>query len=77
MICEMQISVDGEISRYHFSEAIMHSHARMTYSQVAQIISQREEGNKSGIRKQFAAIVPHVDDPVSYTHLTLPTTPYV
>ena len=62
MVCEMHISAEGNITRYQFSEAVMHSHARMTYSQVAQIISQQEEGNKSGIRKQFAAIVPHIDD---------------
>ena len=62
MVCEMHISAEGNITRYQFSEAVMHSHARMTYSQVAQIISQQDEGNKSGIRKQFAAIVPHIDD---------------
>ncbi len=61
MVCEMHITQSGEISRFQFFEAVMHSHARMTYTQVAQIISQSDKGNQSGIRKQFASIVPQID----------------
>ena len=61
MVCEMQINAQGDITGYRFSEAVMHSHARMTYTQVAQIIAQQEEGSQSGIRKQFASIVGHID----------------
>ena len=62
MVCDMQISAEGNITGYQFCEAVMHSHARMTYTQVAQIISQRKDEPHSGIRKQFASIVPHIDD---------------
>jgi len=61
MVCEMQINAQGDITGYRFSEAVMHSHARMTYTQVAQIIAQQEAGSQSGIRKQFASIVGHID----------------
>ena len=61
MVCEMQINAQGDITGYRFFEAVMHSHARMTYTQVAQIIAQQEEGSQSGIRKQFASIVRHID----------------
>lgn len=61
MVCEMHISDNGEIDRYQFYEAIMHSHARMTYTQVAQIIAEADRGNNSGIRKQFAHITPQID----------------
>ena len=61
MVCEMQINPQGEVTRYQFSEAVMHSHARMTYSQVAQIIAEKDNGNDAGIRKQFASILPQVD----------------
>ena len=61
MVCEMQISQQGEITGYQFFEGIMHSHARMTYTQVAQIIAEKALGSDSGIRKQFAAILPQVD----------------
>ena len=61
MVCEMQISPEGDVTRYQFLEGVMHSHARMTYSQVAHIIAEKEKGNDSGIRKQFASIIPQID----------------
>jgi ribonuclease R len=61
MVCEMQISAEGDINRYQFYEAVMHSHARMTYTQVAHILADREKHDSSGVRKQFAAILPQVD----------------
>jgi ribonuclease R len=61
MECEMQISAEGDINRYQFYEAVMHSHARMTYTQVAHILAEREKHDSSGVRKQFAAILPQVD----------------
>ena len=61
MVCEMQISADGDVSRYQFYEGIMHSHARTTYTQVAQIIADRAQENRSGVRKQFSSILPQVD----------------
>ena len=61
MVCEMQVSAEGDITRYQFFEAVMHSHARMTYTQVAHIIAEKDQENDSGIRKQFASIIPQVD----------------
>jgi len=61
MVCEMQISEQGEITGYQFYEGIMHSHARMTYTQVAQIIAEHAQGNDSGIRQQFSAVLPQID----------------
>ena len=61
MVCEMEISAEGDINRYQFYEAVMHSHARMTYTQVAHILADREKHDSSGVRKQFAAILPQVD----------------
>lgn len=61
MVCEMQVSSLGEVTRYKFYEGVMHSHARLTYTQVAQIISERSQGNRSGIRKQFAQLLPQLD----------------
>ena len=61
MVCEMKINAQGDITGYQFSEAVMHSHARMTYTQVAQLIAEQGNSDDSGIRKQFAAITPQVD----------------
>ena len=57
----MQVSAEGDITRYQFLEGVMHSHARMTYTQVAHIIAEKDKGNASGVRKQFASIIPQVD----------------
>jgi ribonuclease R len=35
MACEMNISARGEVKEYRFFEAVMHSQARLTYTQVA------------------------------------------
>ena len=61
MVCEMKINAQGDITGYQFSEAVMHSHARMTYTQVAQLIAEQGNSDDSGIRKQFSAITPQVD----------------
>ena len=61
MVCEMQISDKGLIEGYQFYEAVMHSHARMTYTQVAQIVSEQNQQEESAVRQQFSAILPQVD----------------
>ena len=35
MVCEMQISAKGKLTDYRFYEAVMNSHARLTYTKVA------------------------------------------
>jgi ribonuclease R len=39
MVCDMRIGEDGEVFAYQFYEAVMHSHARFTYTDVAAILS--------------------------------------
>ncbi|MCL4128761.1 UNVERIFIED_CONTAM: hypothetical protein GTU68_060189, partial [Idotea baltica] len=43
-VCDMEISANGEIENYDFYQAVMYSHARLTYTQVAALI----EGDKKG-----------------------------
>ena len=45
MVCEMMVSPDGGIDSYHFFEAVMRSHARLTYKQVANALEDREKIN--------------------------------
>ncbi len=42
LVCDMAISASGEISAYQFYNAVMHSAARMTYSEVWSILSASE-----------------------------------
>ncbi len=46
MVCEMQISDEGELLAYEFYESVIHSHARLTYTQVGQVL---EAGGCEGV----------------------------
>ena len=39
MVCDMMISTDGEVTAYQFYPAVMFSHARFTYNEVAAILA--------------------------------------
>jgi len=54
MVCEMFINKQGEIESYDFKEAVMRSHARLTYTQVAEAL----EGEGTG--EIAADIYPHI-----------------
>lgn len=38
MVCKMEINREGDISSYKFCEGIIHSHARLTYTEVAAML---------------------------------------
>jgi len=42
MVCEMEISKAGALGKYQFYESVIHSHARLTYTQVGAVL---ENGN--------------------------------
>ena len=49
MVCEMVIDVTGRVTEYDFYEGYIHSHARLTYTQVAEALTsgslpEQEEG---------------------------------
>jgi ribonuclease R len=54
MVCEMFVNKQGEIESYDFHEAVMKSHARLTYTQVAQAL----EGEGTG--EIAADVYPHI-----------------
>ncbi|MBS0969226.1 ribonuclease R [Chimaeribacter arupi] len=57
MVCEMTISATGRLSSYKFYEAVMSSHARLTYNKVWQIIEGNEE-----LREQYAPLVKNLEE---------------
>jgi ribonuclease R len=56
--CDMQIAADGGITAYKFYPAVMRSHARLTYTLVAQIL---EEPNGERARAH-ALLVPQIEE---------------
>ena len=57
MVCDMQISGQGDIETYRFYPSVMFSHARLTYNQVADMLAN-PQGDTA---QQFAAVLPHVN----------------
>ena len=57
MVCEMKISAKGKLTDYCFYEAVMNSHARLTYTKVAKMLEGDEE-----LRTRYFTLVPHLED---------------
>ena len=58
LVCDMAISAAGAIERYEFRSAVIHSHARLTYTQVWHWLSQPENAKS----KAAKALLPHLQD---------------
>ena len=56
-ICEMEISPSGDIRHHQFHEGIMRSQARLTYTQVAAMLVDRDEA----LRAQYSRVLPHLE----------------
>lgn len=48
-VCDMQIDRDGQVVHSRFYEAVMNSHARLTYTQVWQAVGEDDAGAKAVI----------------------------
>ncbi len=47
-VCDMEIDADGEIHTYDFYQAVMRSHARLTYTQVSKLLEGNPEEQADG-----------------------------
>ncbi|MDX7999906.1 ribonuclease R [Xenorhabdus sp. Reich] len=56
MVCEMTISAQGKLSSYKFYEAVMNSHARLTYTKVWKILQGDQEQ-----RDHYKPLVEHIE----------------
>jgi ribonuclease R len=56
MVCDMHISNNGDIEKYRFYPSVMHSQARLTYTQVAEMLEQPD----GELARSRASIVPHL-----------------
>ncbi|WP_255367288.1 ribonuclease R [Dyella sp. OK004] len=57
MVCDMQVSPEGEVVKSKFYEAVMYSHARLTYDRVWQAIGL----NDADARHELADVLPQVE----------------
>ena len=57
MVCEMEVSSIGEVEKFRFMEGVIHSHARLTYTQVGNLLDDDAGGERSAFKKAFGAPV--------------------
>lgn len=65
MVCEMKISAKGEVIDKRFYPAVIHSHERLTYTDVAAMV----QFQKKSIRSKYKAVVSYLDDLYKLYHL--------
>jgi ribonuclease R len=58
MVCELLINEQGLVTRSRFFDAVMSSHARLTYTEVAKMLV---EGDKA-LAEQYNALMPHLQE---------------
>ncbi|GAC29076.1 ribonuclease R [Brumicola pallidula] len=57
LVCEMTISAEGKLGEYEFYEAVMRSHARLTYNKVWGILKHDET-----LVQRYEKHVPHINN---------------
>ncbi len=58
VVCDMQISAEGEIQKHRFYPSVMFSHARLTYTKVADMLANPQGENA----KTYAEVLPHINN---------------
>jgi ribonuclease R len=75
MVCELYINEQGQVTRSRFFDAVMSSHARLTYTEVAKMLvegdiaregvyasSQPGAGEAKALAKKYKALMPHLQE---------------
>jgi len=57
LVCEMKVSANGKVERSKFYKGVMRSHARLTYSQVNEVVGERDEQ----AREEHAVVLPQLE----------------
>ena len=68
MVCEMSVSAVGKVSRYSFYEAVICSHARLTYNKVGTMLQDPESQEGVGLREEYGVVVPHLENLYALFH---------
>ncbi|WP_305805797.1 ribonuclease R [Stenotrophomonas sp. YIM B06876] len=55
-VCDMQVNSDGEVTQSRFYEAVMRSHARLTYDQVWKAVGENDAEARASIGPQLGHI---------------------
>ena len=61
MVCEISISKTGKMTDYQFYEAVIHSHARLTYNKVSAMLEQPKTSEGKALRSEYKGVLPHLN----------------
>lgn len=59
MVCDMQLDKEGKLKKYEFYEAVIKSHARLTYTAVAAMLTEKSAANST---KSQQALLAHITE---------------
>jgi ribonuclease R len=66
MVCRVDINDKGEITDYDFSEGVIHSHARLTYTEVAAIVqapaTDSQANLQNHLKEKYAPLVDELEN---------------
>ncbi len=68
MVCEMDVNAQGIVDASKFYEAVMYSHARLTYTKVSSILEEPESDDGKEFREDYAEVVPHLENLYALYH---------
>nr|WP_157006220.1 ribonuclease R [Luteibacter yeojuensis] len=58
MVCDMEVDAEGDVQHSKFYEAVMYSHARLTYNKVWQAVGEHNQA----VREEIADVLPQVEN---------------
>ncbi|MGF0333724.1 ribonuclease R [Ectopseudomonas toyotomiensis] len=61
MVCEMTMSKSGQMVDYKFYEAVIHSHARLTYNKVSLMLEDPKSSEGKSLRSEYKDVLPHLN----------------
>ncbi|MDH1867785.1 ribonuclease R [Pseudomonas chengduensis] len=61
MVCEMTMSKSGQMVDYKFYEAVIHSHARLTYNKVSLMLEDPKSSEGKSLRSEYKEVLPHLN----------------
>ena len=60
MVCEITLSKSGKMTDYQFYEAVIHSHARLTYNKVSSMLEQPSSAEGKSLIGEYGEVLPHL-----------------
>ncbi len=60
MVCEITLNKSGKMTDYQFYEAVIHSHARLTYNKVSSMLEQPSSTEGKQLAGEYAQVLPHL-----------------